>query len=97
MRKAMVYSLQLCVGLLAANSCFAQMYTVTDLGTLGGFNYSYPRGGINAVGQVAGYSYPPAADEHALFFNHALERVRTRLSIPPPTISEPSAVRSVSL
>ena len=56
MRKAMVYSLQLCVGLLAANSCFAQMYTVTDLGTLGGFNYSYPRGGINAVGQVAGYS-----------------------------------------
>ena len=84
MRKAMVYSLQLCVGLLAANSCFAQMYTVTDLGTLGGFNYSYPRGGINAVGQVAGYSYPPAADEHALFFNHAF-RTGANKTIDPAT------------
>jgi probable HAF family extracellular repeat protein len=71
MKKFMVYLLQLWVGLLMGNACFAQMYTVTDLGTLGGFNYSFPRGGINAFGQVAGYSYPPAADEHELFFNHA--------------------------
>jgi probable HAF family extracellular repeat protein len=41
--------------LFAACTCFAQMYTVTDLGYLQG-GYGYPRGGINAFGQVAGYS-----------------------------------------
>ena len=47
-----------CVALMfAASICFAQMYTVTDLGGLGGaFGQSYPRAGINMSGQVAGYS-----------------------------------------
>ncbi len=34
----------------------AQEYSVTDLGTLGGTNGSYGEG-INASGQVTGYSY----------------------------------------
>src|SRR5262249_33150393 len=47
--------LALCLGLVfAASTCFAQMYTVTDLGTLGGsFSGAF---GINASGQVVGYS-----------------------------------------
>src|SRR5215471_963713 len=47
--------LALCLGLVfAASTCFAQMYTVTDLGTLGGsFSAAFP---INASGQVVGYS-----------------------------------------
>jgi probable HAF family extracellular repeat protein len=40
--------------LVAAIPCFAQMYTVTDLGTLGGsLSAAY---GINGSGQVVGYS-----------------------------------------
>jgi len=44
-----------CLGLLlAASTCFAQMYTITDLGTLGG---DYSRAcGINSFGQVVGHS-----------------------------------------
>jgi probable HAF family extracellular repeat protein len=43
-----------CLGLLfAAGTCFAQKYTVMDLGTLGGSTYAY---GINASGQVVGES-----------------------------------------
>jgi probable HAF family extracellular repeat protein len=38
----------------AASSCFAQMYTVTDLGTLGGTQSA--AAGINASGQVAGWA-----------------------------------------
>lgn len=45
-----------CLGLLfAASSCCAQMYTVTDLGTLGGSQSV--ANGINASGQVVGWSY----------------------------------------
>ena len=45
-----------CSGLLfAASTCFAQMYTVTDLGTLGGSQSL--ANGINASGQVVGWSY----------------------------------------
>ena len=43
-----------CGLLFAASPCFAQMYTVTDLGTLGGdISVAY---GINASGQVVGWS-----------------------------------------
>src|SRR5215472_13929731 len=45
-----------CLGLLfAASACFAQMYVVTDLGTLGGSQSL--ANGINAYGQVVGWSY----------------------------------------
>lgn len=52
-----------CLGLLfAASTCFAQMYTVTDLGTLGGSSWA---AGINASGQVAGTSQSDSpADVH---------------------------------
>ena len=44
-----------CLGLLlGASTCFAQMYTVTDLGTLGGS--SSTASGINASGQVVGWA-----------------------------------------
>jgi probable HAF family extracellular repeat protein len=47
--------LALCfVLLLAASTCFAQMYTVTDLGTLGG-SWSMATG-VNNLGQVTGRS-----------------------------------------
>ena len=39
-------------------------YTVTDLGTFPGGSYSYANG-INAGGQVIGYSEVPGGDEHA--------------------------------
>lgn len=47
-----------CLGLLfVAITSFAQMYTVVDLGTLTGpSGFSYPRAGVNAFGQEAGYS-----------------------------------------
>jgi probable HAF family extracellular repeat protein len=45
------------------------MYTVLDLGTLGGTN-SYALGDINASGQVTGYSYMPGnADTHAFLYD----------------------------
>ena len=48
-------ALSWCLGLLfAATTCFAQMYTVTDLGTLGGT--SSEARGINSSGQVIGFS-----------------------------------------
>jgi hypothetical protein len=47
-----------CLGLMfAASTCFAQMYIVTDLGTLGGtVSVAW---GINASGQVVGVSAVP--------------------------------------
>jgi probable HAF family extracellular repeat protein len=46
-----------CWVLVAASTCFAQMYTVTDLGTLGGTHSGAD--GINASGQVVGFSDAP--------------------------------------
>ena len=43
-----------CGLLFAASTCFAQMYTLTDLGTLGGTVSAATS--INASGQVAGGS-----------------------------------------
>ena len=52
-----------CGLLFAASTCVAQMYTVTDLGTLGGA-WSYTTG-INASGQVVGSSGLPNFAGHA--------------------------------
>ena len=50
-----------CLGLLlTASTCFAQMYTVTDLGTLHlGDNASSEATGIDDAGQVVGESHTP--------------------------------------
>jgi probable HAF family extracellular repeat protein len=54
--KRITFLILCCLWLLvAASTCFAQMYTVTDLGTLGGTTST--ASGINAFGQVAGTSY----------------------------------------
>src|SRR5689334_2502879 len=49
--------------LFAASACFAQQYTITDLGTFGGTDsYGY---GINASGQVVGYAATTGGTYHA--------------------------------
>jgi hypothetical protein len=60
--------LALCLVLLfAASTCFAQMYTVTDLSTLGG---SSSQGkAINGLGQVAGTSNI-TGDRHLSYISH---------------------------
>lgn len=56
MKKISMLLLVRCLGLLfAASTCFAQMYTATDLGTLGGS--SSTASGINASGQVVGWAF----------------------------------------
>jgi len=53
-----------CGLLFAASTCFAQMYTVTDLGTLGGT--SGEAFDINNSGQVVGYAFTSGnAESHA--------------------------------
>ncbi len=44
-------------------------YTVTDLGTLSGYAASWPMG-INASGQVVGYSCNTASDGHAFLYSN---------------------------
>ena len=57
-----------CLGLLfAASTCFGQQYTVTDLGTLSGGTSSVAFG-INASGQVVGYSSPTSGNVPAHAF-----------------------------
>jgi probable HAF family extracellular repeat protein len=58
----------------AGNSAYHAFFrdtegTITDLGTLGGFNYSVGSG-INSAGQVVGWSYPPGDQNfHAVFWD----------------------------
>jgi probable HAF family extracellular repeat protein len=51
--------------LFAASTCFAQMYTVTDLGTLGGS--SSHALAINSVGQITGKA-STASESHAFLW-----------------------------
>ncbi len=60
--------LALCIGLLfAASTCFAQMYTVTDLGTLGGA-FGEARA-LNNSGQVVGASSLSNGELHAFLYS----------------------------
>jgi probable HAF family extracellular repeat protein len=64
------------VGLFAVNAqAQAQQYTVTDLGTLGGnFSAGY---GINAPGQVTGYSATSNAYHAFLYSNGSMQDLGT--------------------
>ncbi len=64
-----------CLGLLFGSSnCFAQRYTIKDLGTLGGCcSYAW---GINSSGQVVGYSDTATFRTHA-FRTHPNEAIDT--------------------
>ena len=65
-----------CGLLFAASTCFAQMYTVTDLGTLGGdISVAY---GINASGQVVGWSLTGGGDPSSGLSIHAFRTAPNR-------------------
>jgi probable HAF family extracellular repeat protein len=64
MKRIATFLIVCCLWLLvAASTCFAQMYTVTDLGTLGG-SWSYANG-INASRQVVGRANTSSNGDHA--------------------------------
>jgi probable HAF family extracellular repeat protein len=54
---------------LIAPRLFAQGYTVTDLGTLGGTSGTYAYG-INDSGEVVGYSYTTSGAQRAFLYNN---------------------------
>ncbi len=66
--------------LLFASGAFAQQYTVTDLGTLGGTSfYGTQALAINAAGHVVGWSPIPGGDPHPFLWtpDHGLQDLGT--------------------
>jgi probable HAF family extracellular repeat protein len=68
-RRSRVLALMLVVGLASQSllsAVMAQSYTITDLGTLGGFNSV--ANAVNGSGQVVGYAYTATGLSHAYLY-----------------------------
>jgi probable HAF family extracellular repeat protein len=75
-----------------SSMCFAQQYTVTDLGTLGG--QSSGALALNNSGQVVGYAYGTNGNAHAFLWSQATGMLDLGLLHPQDTSSYGNAVNN---